>query len=262
MPRRRSLAAHAMLFAWLGAAPASADDAAADGPLALNWVRLPGAESCIGPAELSEKVERRVGRRVFAANNTALIVIEGYAAARPSGFELELRVGDAHGNVYGSRTLALDGPDCRQLDDTAALVIALTLRAKPGGAGIVLPEAVAAQLDALFGQEAPGPAADSVPRQAPAVLAPPAGAARTDSAIDARATPADARELALGAGAGFGIAGLRCTSCSERAAWADSRCQPGSVCPRANRSPAREAARAPRCVSRTSASRPRCACPS
>ncbi|MDH5676359.1 MAG: hypothetical protein OEZ06_29845 [Myxococcales bacterium] len=119
---------------------------------ALSWVRLAGAESCISPVEMAEKVETRLGRRVFVPAADAIVSIEGNIGTGPAGgFKAELRVSDAKGTMYGVRALPLVHDDCRKLDDIMALIIALTLHDGGGnGGGIPLPADVLAELDRLF----------------------------------------------------------------------------------------------------------------
>jgi hypothetical protein len=120
---------------------------------ALNWVRLPGADGCITPVELANRVEQRLDRRVFARVNDAIVVIEGRVGpATGGGFAVSLRVSDPDGTLYGARELATPSPDCRALDEVTALIIAITIRHDSAG-GIELPASVAVELDALFASE-------------------------------------------------------------------------------------------------------------
>jgi hypothetical protein len=171
---------------------------------------LPGAESCIGPVELGERVERRLGRSVFVSVSDAIVVIEGFVSPRAGGFDAVLRVSDQHGQVYGSRELRLEVPDCRRLDELAALVIAVTIHAPHGGAGgIELPSAVAAQLDALFADEpreldpASLPSATR-PNQSHTTLGgPQAASPESQAAMPGPDLPGD---VSLGAGLGLVVA--------------------------------------------------------
>jgi hypothetical protein len=185
---------------------------------ALNWVRLAGAESCIAPVELAERVERRLGWAVFVRMPDAIVVVEGQVAPSPApagGFVASLRVSDMDGQVYGERELVLDDADCRRLDELVALVIAVTIRGRDSGSGIALPPALRAELDALFGDE-------------PAELDPALLPARVQHAGEEPAMPSDKRGrgdrpaapppaqgesergLELGAGIGFsGVTGLQ-----------------------------------------------------
>ena len=119
----------------------------------LNWVRLPGAESCIAPVELARRVEDRLGRQVFARASDAIVVIEGRVAPDPNGFTTVIRVSDPEGSVLGSRELSVPGADCHKLDEIVALIISITIRREHGQIGINLPSGIAAELDALFADE-------------------------------------------------------------------------------------------------------------
>jgi hypothetical protein len=124
--------------------------AAERGP-SLNWVRLPGAESCIAPVELTDLVEQRLGRPVFVRARDAIVVIEGRVEPSPPlGFSVALRVTDPDGTLYGTRELTLADADCRKLDEIVALIVAVTIRHGSGGSGIALPYSVMRDLDRLF----------------------------------------------------------------------------------------------------------------
>ena len=158
--------------------PASRVLAAERGP-SLNWVRLPGAESCIAPVELTELVEQRLGRAVFVRARDAIVVIEGRVEPSPPlGFSVVLQVSDPDGTLYGSRELSLADADCRKLDEIVALVIAVTLRHRSGGSGIALPYTVTRELDRLFEDESSELDPNSLPPSAAQDRAPlPAAAA-------------------------------------------------------------------------------------
>jgi hypothetical protein len=51
----------------------------------LNWVRLAGADGCIAPVELANRVEQRLGRTVFVRANDAIVVLEGRIGPAPEG---------------------------------------------------------------------------------------------------------------------------------------------------------------------------------
>jgi len=184
---------------------------------ALNWVRLPGAESCIAPVELAERVEQRLERRVFVRTPDAIVIVEGQVApAASGGFAAVVRVSDTQGNVYGARELALPDADCRRLDDVLALVIAVTIRGRGSSSGIALPPSIQAELDALFGDESSEfDPATLAPRVEPPVKsgAVPIGDPIRDGAEPPRPAPparTPDRGLQLGLGVGFaGVSGLQ-----------------------------------------------------
>lgn len=149
----KTLRACALLLMSLLVCPLAAQERPTRG-VALNWVRLPGAEACVPPVELAARVERRLGRSVFVRTSDAIIVIEGrVAAAASGGFEMVLAVSDPDGRAYGSRELQVPGNDCSKLSELAALIVSITIRHEGGSAGIDLPQEVEAQLAQLFADE-------------------------------------------------------------------------------------------------------------
>jgi hypothetical protein len=136
-----------MVALWLTAAHAQAQ--AAGLPVALHWTRAPGAESCIGPTELAQRIEARLGRAVFEPAGTAEFALEGHIQPSANGgYEVLLALNDAKGQQLGVRELSSQVSDCRQLDDAVTLVIAVTLYPESGfaSAGIALPDDVSALL--------------------------------------------------------------------------------------------------------------------
>jgi hypothetical protein len=97
--------------------------------IALAWDRGPGADSCIDGAELAARVEATLGRAVRPVRGDDAVrdseVLEGSVAPLPSGGWIA--VVDVRGaNAAGlRREVTLDAPDCRQLDEAIALVVAL-----------------------------------------------------------------------------------------------------------------------------------------
>lgn len=124
----------------------------------LAWVRLPGAESCIGARELEVAVEERLGRTVFVPPAQATVFIEGRVepSASGPGFQGHLTLADDHRAVLGSRDLETSATSCRALDEQLTLVVALLI--DPDG-----PPAKAV---------APGPLVTPPPKITPRVDAP------------------------------------------------------------------------------------------
>jgi hypothetical protein len=123
---------------------------------ALNWVRLPGAETCIAAAELARHVEMRLERSIFVTAPYAEISFDGYIEPQPTGgFVAHLTVTDSAGKRLGLRELQSAAADCHVLDDALVLVTALTLFPKRFGlgSGIALDPETSARLQALFGDE-------------------------------------------------------------------------------------------------------------
>ena len=183
----------------------------ARGP-ALNWVRLPGAETCIAPVELAQRIEARLGHRVFVPTGDAIIVLEGQVGpARESGFTTSIRVSDADGTVYGTRDFSMNDADCRKLDELVTLIMAITIHHQEGSSvGIALPPQIMAQLDALFADEASSfdpselPAAKLHAAELTVQLEPKSAHTSSSSAADGgkRSQPG----LAVAIEAGFGLA--------------------------------------------------------
>src|SRR5690349_20530 len=115
-----------MVALWLTTAGVHAQ--AAGLPVALHWTRAPGAEACIGPTELAQRIEARLGRAVFEPAGTAEFALEGHIQPSANGgYEVLLALNDAKGQQLGVRELSSQVSDCRQLDDAVTLVIAVTL---------------------------------------------------------------------------------------------------------------------------------------
>lgn len=149
---------------------AEAQSEARRGP-ALNWVRLPGAQSCITASELALRVEERLERRVFVLAQDAELAFDGYIQpGAAGGFSAHLAVANARGEVLGARDVESADPDCRKLDDALVLITALTLF--PGelgmaSGGIALDPDTNARLQALFGNEPTNPDPSSLPDASP-----------------------------------------------------------------------------------------------
>ena len=99
----------------------------------LNWVRVPGAGSCICPGELARRVEARLGREVFFSSAVADVAVEGHIGPRrKKGWIAILVISDSDGKILGSRTLETEEADCRSLDEALALVIAVSIYPQSG----------------------------------------------------------------------------------------------------------------------------------
>jgi hypothetical protein len=131
----------------------------------LNWVRLAGAEQCLSAAQLSQRVETRVGRVLFASADEAELFVDGHVRRSAPGWDVVLEVSDPEGHVLGRREMHFDGADCSVIDEGVALVIAVTLYPNTGlvEAGIPLERGTAGSLDALFGAEPTDPDPASLP---------------------------------------------------------------------------------------------------
>jgi len=123
-----------LLSAALGATMAVTTVARAEAPQnartsSLGWVRIEGAEGCIGSRQLAESVERILGRPVFVSASDAELSVEGRVnrVASPAGWKAVLRVSDARGALIGNRELEAAGADCHALDDSVAFVVAVMI---------------------------------------------------------------------------------------------------------------------------------------
>ncbi|WP_437660022.1 hypothetical protein [Sorangium sp. So ce1182] len=131
----------------------------------LSWVRLAGAEACVGARALAQAVEARLGRAALVSAARADLTIEGRIEPGGSGgWRAVIAVADAEGAVLGTREIATASPRCRAIDDELALAIALMIdpsaRLSPSA-----PPALAAP--------APPPASASAPVPPPAPPPPP-----------------------------------------------------------------------------------------
>lgn len=117
-------------LALTSARPASA------GRAALGWIRMPGAESCIAAAELSRRLEERIGAAVLGSPASAERLVEGRIEPDANRFRAVLVATDGTGAVIGKRELVSPSRSCRSLDEALVLVLAL----------FVDPEGTAAQL--------------------------------------------------------------------------------------------------------------------
>lgn len=155
-PLAAFLAALSAAYPLLGAAGVAGAEPAR--PAALSWVRMPGAEGCIGARALAEFVEQRLGRAALVPMSRADVSVEGRispvppipppagatdpAAGPQPRWRVELVVADAKGVSLGSRHLESDALDCHALDTELAVTIALLVDpeavlppAAPTGAG-------------------------------------------------------------------------------------------------------------------------------
>ena len=109
------------LILWLvGGSIASAQ------PAALHWVRAKGAEACIEPALLAERVETLTGT-LFVAPTSAEVSLEGLVEPHGRGFRVRLASSGRGEPRSTERVLTSASRNCRELDTAVAFVIALTL---------------------------------------------------------------------------------------------------------------------------------------
>jgi hypothetical protein len=135
----------------------------------LNWVRLPGAETCLSSGQLAARVEARVGRVLFVTPDEADVSIDGFVhKGAVQGWDVTLDVSDPDGRVLGKRDMHFDGAECAVIDEGVALVIAVTLYPNTGltEGGVPLDAGVAGGLDSLFGGEPVDPDPATLPNAA------------------------------------------------------------------------------------------------
>jgi hypothetical protein len=129
---------------------------------ALSWVRLPGADGCIGAPALAASVEARLGRRVFVAPADAEISVEGTVAYRADTkrFKATFRVADRGGAVLGVRDVEESVSSCDKLDERFAFVLSVLIdpEAALGPAPLPAPTGDGANVPARS-EAAPPPAA-------------------------------------------------------------------------------------------------------
>lgn len=126
MRAQRLLPAVVTALSVLSSAPASAGEETQT--FALSWVRLAGAEACIGPVELARAIDERLGRRVIVPPASADVSVEGRVEpSEGGGFRALIALTQADGIVIGSREVVTTSANCRELDPKLVLVIALTV---------------------------------------------------------------------------------------------------------------------------------------
>jgi len=121
---RLDLASVVVLLAW--GAPARAQQS--ERTSSLSWVRMTGAEACVGTADLARAVEHRLGRRVFVSAASAEIAVEGHAERAAGGsWRAVIRVTDAHGTSLGERVVESRAGRCDELGELVTAAIAVTI---------------------------------------------------------------------------------------------------------------------------------------
>ncbi len=95
-------------------------------PTSLQWVRLPGAESCADGPTLSRLVDTRLGRPAFTTASRAERLLEGRIGPRANAPGWEIVIDSyAPTGRSGSRTLLADRADCAAVTPTLGLVLSL-----------------------------------------------------------------------------------------------------------------------------------------
>ena len=93
----------------------------------LDWKRGPGTENCIVQEELAAKVKSILPSALLVDSDSASTVIRGEIAKENDEFLVVVTSLSEEGGVRGRRQLRKKVEDCRTLDDSIALVVALTI---------------------------------------------------------------------------------------------------------------------------------------
>jgi hypothetical protein len=109
------------------ASSASADPAGRTS--SFSWVRLEGAESCIGTQELARAVEARLARKVFVSAAEADVSVEGHVSpsAAPARWRAVITIRDARGELLGTREIDSAEAECSALDEPLAFVVSVLI---------------------------------------------------------------------------------------------------------------------------------------
>ena len=90
----------------------------------------PGAEACLGQAQLVRGVERRLKRRVFVSEAQADLRFRVRFVAKGDEIEARIELSNRDGTARGTRSLVTTG-HCSKLDDSLALSVALLVDEPP-----------------------------------------------------------------------------------------------------------------------------------
>ena len=170
----------------------------------LSWVRLAGAEACVGARALAQAVEARLGRAALVSAARADLTIEGRIEPGGSGgWRAVIAVADAEGAVLGTREIATASPRCRAIDDELALAIALMIDPSATlSASAPPPSASPAPAPPPSASPAPAPPPSPAPAPAPP---PQVIVQRILIPVPPAATPPAPWRVEVGAGPLFGL---------------------------------------------------------
>jgi hypothetical protein len=93
----------------------------------LSWVRLEGAESCIGTQDLAQAVEQRLQRKVFVSAAEADVSVEGHVSRVGARWRAVLTIRDSNGALLGTRELDSAEKNCSALDEGLAFVVSVLI---------------------------------------------------------------------------------------------------------------------------------------
>ena len=140
MTRLRRLSVAALL----GSALSCASTTARAEPYRLQWLREPGAESCVSGAALTRLLEQVIGPAASAQDMPVLVEGRIAPAAPPLRWRMTLRVSDVHGELLGERELTHAAPHCSALTSSLLLILAMSI--DPDAARSGLPPSVVEEL--------------------------------------------------------------------------------------------------------------------
>jgi hypothetical protein len=103
---------------------------------ALHWSRGRGAEACIDPRSLAERVEAITGPCLVAASVADVSIEAHIEQPALDRFALRVTVTQLRGRGSGERFLSFTTSDCRSLDRAIALVIAVLIDPDSGSEGL------------------------------------------------------------------------------------------------------------------------------
>ncbi len=129
-----------------------------EGGVVFSWVRMDGAESCPGRAELAAEVRRRLGYDPFEAPFGQSL--EGVVSRTDVGWSVTLYNRSATGTMLGTRALESEERACAALAEAVTLAMALAID----------PEAA---LRAPEPRPDPPPEAEPAPEPEPEAIEPP-----------------------------------------------------------------------------------------
>ncbi len=89
----------------------------------LKWV---APQECLGPADLAELVEQKLGHPVFGSDPQFRVEGRVQKGTAPL-WKARVTVLTSAGEVVGTRDVASDEADCRQLDGRIVLLVALSI---------------------------------------------------------------------------------------------------------------------------------------
>jgi len=107
--------------------PASARAGNDEPTYALSWSRGEGARQCISSHALAKAVEARLGRSVFVSPADAEYMLEARIEGTPSQWSATISLQDREGRRVGQRDLTSTERDCRALDQSLSLMLALAI---------------------------------------------------------------------------------------------------------------------------------------